>query len=242
MFPGLEPQQLPDGQGPAIERVTITTHNGTHLDAPWHFHSTMDGGKPALTDRPGAARVVLLRRREARLPRQAGRLRVHRRRRQARARPHRLPPQAARHRAGEHGRRRRVRRAELHRQGLRHGAGGHAPPAQAEASRSPASTAGAGTRRSRSRASALPRPATPASSGRGTRRAARSVIATWRSSPTWISCRRSASRSAASRSRSRLPRRAGPAASPCWRAERALGAPRSWCLVVRLQGGSDGRE
>jgi kynurenine formamidase len=48
MFPGLKAEQLPDGQGPAIERVTITTHNGTHLDAPWHFHSTMDGGKPAL--------------------------------------------------------------------------------------------------------------------------------------------------------------------------------------------------
>jgi kynurenine formamidase len=48
MFPGLKPEQLPDGQGPAIERVTITTHNGTHLDAPWHFHSTMDRGKPAL--------------------------------------------------------------------------------------------------------------------------------------------------------------------------------------------------
>jgi kynurenine formamidase len=48
MFPGLKPEQLPDGEGPAIERVTITTHNGTHLDAPWHFHSTMDGGKPSL--------------------------------------------------------------------------------------------------------------------------------------------------------------------------------------------------
>ena len=48
MFPGLKPEQLPDGEGAAMERVTITTHNGTHLDAPWHFASTMDGGKPAL--------------------------------------------------------------------------------------------------------------------------------------------------------------------------------------------------
>ena len=47
MFPGLKPEQLPAGEGPAMERVTITTHNGTHLDAPWHFASTMDGGKPA---------------------------------------------------------------------------------------------------------------------------------------------------------------------------------------------------
>jgi len=48
LFPGLKPEQLVGGEGPAIEKVTITTHNGTHLDAPWHFSSTMDGGKPAL--------------------------------------------------------------------------------------------------------------------------------------------------------------------------------------------------
>lgn len=27
----------------------MTTHNGTHLDAPWHFHPTMDGGARAIT-------------------------------------------------------------------------------------------------------------------------------------------------------------------------------------------------
>jgi kynurenine formamidase len=48
-FPGLTPDQLPDGEGWAIETVTLTTHNGTHLDAPWHFASTQDGGKRALT-------------------------------------------------------------------------------------------------------------------------------------------------------------------------------------------------
>ena len=48
-FPGLTPADLPDGEGWAIERVEITTHNGTHLDAPWHFASTMDGGKRAIT-------------------------------------------------------------------------------------------------------------------------------------------------------------------------------------------------
>jgi kynurenine formamidase len=47
LFPGLKAEQLPNAEGPAMERVTITTHNGTHLDAPWHFASTMDGGKPA---------------------------------------------------------------------------------------------------------------------------------------------------------------------------------------------------
>lgn len=48
-FPGLAPEDLPDGEGWAIEEVQLTTHNGTHLDAPYHYHSTMDGGKRALT-------------------------------------------------------------------------------------------------------------------------------------------------------------------------------------------------
>jgi kynurenine formamidase len=41
-FPGLKREDLPDGEGWAVERVELTTHSGTHLDAPWHFHSTMD--------------------------------------------------------------------------------------------------------------------------------------------------------------------------------------------------------
>src|SRR5690606_29287454 len=48
-FPGLTREELPDGEGWAIERCQITTHNGTHLDAPWHYASTMDGGKRAMT-------------------------------------------------------------------------------------------------------------------------------------------------------------------------------------------------
>ena len=47
-FPGLKAEQLPDGEGAAMEQITFTTHNGTHLDAPWHFASTQDGGKPAM--------------------------------------------------------------------------------------------------------------------------------------------------------------------------------------------------
>lgn len=47
MFPGLERGQLPDGEGPASEKLTVSTHNGTHMDAPWHYASTTDGGKPA---------------------------------------------------------------------------------------------------------------------------------------------------------------------------------------------------
>jgi kynurenine formamidase len=48
-FPGLSPSQLPDGEGWAIENIQLTTHNGTHLDAPYHFASTQDGGQRALT-------------------------------------------------------------------------------------------------------------------------------------------------------------------------------------------------
>jgi kynurenine formamidase len=41
-FPGLRREDLPNGEGWAAEMVQLTTHNGTHLDAPYHFHSTMD--------------------------------------------------------------------------------------------------------------------------------------------------------------------------------------------------------
>jgi kynurenine formamidase len=49
LLPGLKPEDLPDGEGWAVEQVNISTHNGTHLDAPYHFASTMDGGKRAIT-------------------------------------------------------------------------------------------------------------------------------------------------------------------------------------------------
>lgn len=48
-FPGLRSDQLPDSQGWAVERAVTPTHNGTHVDAPWHYHSTMDGGARAAT-------------------------------------------------------------------------------------------------------------------------------------------------------------------------------------------------
>jgi len=41
-FPKLQKEDLPDGEAWAVERVSLSTHNGTHLDAPYHFHSTMD--------------------------------------------------------------------------------------------------------------------------------------------------------------------------------------------------------
>lgn len=48
-FPGLAERDLPGGEGWAVETLQIATHNGTHLDAPYHHHSTMSGGKRALT-------------------------------------------------------------------------------------------------------------------------------------------------------------------------------------------------
>lgn len=48
-FPGLTPEQLPGGDGWAVEKLTIFTHNGTHLDAPYHHHSTMNNGERAIT-------------------------------------------------------------------------------------------------------------------------------------------------------------------------------------------------
>ena len=53
-FPGLQQDQLPDGEAWAVEMLTLSTHNGTHMDAPWHFHWTQDaslpsGRRPAMT-------------------------------------------------------------------------------------------------------------------------------------------------------------------------------------------------
>jgi len=49
-FPGIDPERdLPGGLGWAVERITLSTHSGTHMDAPWHYHPTQDGGRPAMT-------------------------------------------------------------------------------------------------------------------------------------------------------------------------------------------------
>jgi kynurenine formamidase len=48
-FPGLTAEELPDGEAWAVEKVELITHNGTHLDAPYHFHSTMNKGERAIT-------------------------------------------------------------------------------------------------------------------------------------------------------------------------------------------------
>lgn len=54
-FPGLTQDDLPDGEGWAVEILQLATHNGTHMDAPWHYHSTTDAGAspaPSIDEAP----------------------------------------------------------------------------------------------------------------------------------------------------------------------------------------------
>jgi len=51
-YMGIRVDQLPGGEYAAIERCAISTHNGTHLDAPYHYFSSMnhalkEGGEPS---------------------------------------------------------------------------------------------------------------------------------------------------------------------------------------------------
>jgi kynurenine formamidase len=52
-FPKLKPDaHLPDGKGWATDSLTLSTHSGTHMDAPWHFAPIQDreiGEKKAQT-------------------------------------------------------------------------------------------------------------------------------------------------------------------------------------------------
>ena len=41
-YMGVPVDALPNGEYAAIERVNISTHNGTHLDAPYHYFSRMN--------------------------------------------------------------------------------------------------------------------------------------------------------------------------------------------------------
>lgn len=46
-FKGATIDDLPEGNGWAIEFLKICTHSGTHLDSPWHFYPTMNNGERA---------------------------------------------------------------------------------------------------------------------------------------------------------------------------------------------------
>lgn len=48
-FPGAERQDLPEGNGWAVEFLNVSSHSGTHLDAPYHYYPTMNGGERSWT-------------------------------------------------------------------------------------------------------------------------------------------------------------------------------------------------
>lgn len=57
-FPGATQEDLLDGCGWAVDNLKLSTHTGTHLDAPFHYHPTMNHGKPAWTiDRDSSGMV-----------------------------------------------------------------------------------------------------------------------------------------------------------------------------------------
>lgn len=45
---GINPDEFPHGMSQAWEEMTLITHNGTHMDSPWHFYPTSEG-KPSKT-------------------------------------------------------------------------------------------------------------------------------------------------------------------------------------------------
>ena len=54
LFPGLKEDQLPGGEGWAIEFIELATHNGTHMDAPYHYNSRDSKGNrmPTIDEMP----------------------------------------------------------------------------------------------------------------------------------------------------------------------------------------------
>jgi len=48
-FPGLKAEDLPNQEGWAFEVATLSTHNGTHMDAPYHYHSKSIDGRRMMT-------------------------------------------------------------------------------------------------------------------------------------------------------------------------------------------------
>jgi len=50
-FPNLDTDGMRGGNDgfAAAEWIKLTTHNGTHVDAPYHYHPTQDGGERAIT-------------------------------------------------------------------------------------------------------------------------------------------------------------------------------------------------
>jgi kynurenine formamidase len=49
-WPGIKENDLPGGLGWSAETLTLNTHSGTHMDAPYHFYPTMAGEKSRTID------------------------------------------------------------------------------------------------------------------------------------------------------------------------------------------------
>lgn len=52
LLPGVPKEAFLEGKAWAVETVTLSTHSGTHMDSPWHYHPTTNhalapGGEPA---------------------------------------------------------------------------------------------------------------------------------------------------------------------------------------------------
>jgi len=45
----ISPFDFPEGKAWATEVLTLNTHTGNHVDAPWHYSEYSEGGKPART-------------------------------------------------------------------------------------------------------------------------------------------------------------------------------------------------
>ncbi len=48
-FPGAAAKDLPEGNGWAVEFAELSSHSGTHMDAPYHYYPTMNCGERAWT-------------------------------------------------------------------------------------------------------------------------------------------------------------------------------------------------
>ncbi|MFA1820894.1 cyclase family protein [Virgibacillus oceani] len=47
---GLKPEDFPESKAWAVEDITLNTHTGTHVDAPWHYWPTSEGEKSRTID------------------------------------------------------------------------------------------------------------------------------------------------------------------------------------------------
>ena len=50
VFFGLDKSYWPDGEGWAVEEVTLSTHSCTHIDAPYHYGSASNGERAKTID------------------------------------------------------------------------------------------------------------------------------------------------------------------------------------------------